>query len=222
MLCDLKLISLYKIIRKKDSIRVCSWDTLAIILEIDAKEKLPIQYNTHDKQKIHQWIIATEIQDNKNRQDYSIAKKLRVNAEAKMLLDAEIITLGADRSQISDLQYYLKWLRILYTSDFIRLSEAHQELIDIRPDNNRGVKGIANAWNCKSAVTISYWKAVLKKNGIIDYTSLQVQSRERIRNRMCKVLWLKQPQQTLLCLCDQIEILRPWLRTDEFKKLFAA
>jgi hypothetical protein len=219
---DLTLITLYKIERKNDSIKICSWDHLAATFDIDVKEKFTIQYNFNDEQKLHHWIIAAEIQDNKNRQDYSIARKLRVNAGAKMLLDAELIKRGADLTRLKDLQYYLSRMRILYASDFNRLSESHQELIEIRPDNNRSTKGIANSWNAKHAMTASYWKKILQKVGIIDVTSVQIKSQERARNKYCRVLWLKKEQQTLLIMCDQIEILKPWERTDEFKMLFAA
>jgi hypothetical protein len=222
VLQEMNLITLFKFTRKKDSIKVCSWDQLENTLDIDTKKRYTIQYNINDKTKLHHWIIAAEIQDNKNRQDYKIAQKLRVNAGVKMLLDAELIKAGADIKQMKDLQYYLSRLRTLYLSDFNRLSESHNELIEIRPDNNRSVRGIANAWNAKHPMTASYWKKILKKVGIIDVTSLQIMSQDRARNKHCKVLWLKKEKQTLLCCCDQIEILQPWQRTDEFKNLFAA
>lgn len=222
VLHDMKLITLYKINRKNDSIKICSWEQLAKTFDIDVTDKFTIQYNINDKQKIHHWIIAVEIQDNKNRQDYSIARKLKKNAEAKMLLDAELIKRGADLSKLKDLQYYLSRMRILYASDFNRLSEVHQELIEIRPDNNRSTRGIANSWNARHAMTASYWKKILKQAGIIDVVSVQIESQDRARNKYCRVLWLKKEKQTLLCLCDQIEILKPWERTDEFKMLFAA
>lgn len=221
ILNELKLITRYKVECKNDSIKICSWEQLGSALEIDTKERLIIQYNTNDKQTIHQWLIATEIEDNKRRQDYSIARKLRVNAEAKMLLDAALIKAGADCSKLNDLQYYLMWMRILYSSDFNRLSEAHNELIEIRPDNNRSVKGIANSWNCKHPVTISYWKKILQRNKIINVDKIQIESAERARNPYCKVLWLKKSKQTLLCLCDQITLLKPWDRMPGLQ-IFAA
>ncbi len=110
----------------------------------------------------------------------------------------------------------------MYTNDFVRLSDIHEEMILIRPDNNRSVQGIANAWKAKHKVTVSYWKKVLQSQQIIDIGKMQIQSQERARNKECKVLWLKKDKQTLLCLCDQVTILQPWLRTDEFKNLFAA
>lgn len=215
LLESMQLISLYKINRKKDSIRICSWETLSKIFLIKTDNKITIQYNANDNQKIQYWLIAAEIQDNKNWQDLAIIRKLKKNIE---LYNAVIIALlkeGADRNRLNDMQYFLMYMRIVYRNDFIQVSEIHNELIEVRPDNNRSTKGIANAWNCKHPVTISYWKNILKKTGVIDISSIQIESQERVRNKQCKVLWLKQRKQTLLCLCDQIELLRPWLYKDQ-------
>lgn len=222
ILATMKLISWYKIERKRDSIRICSWEDIAEVLQIDVKERLPIQYNINDKQTIHQWIIATEINDNKNRQDFSIVTKLKKNPELYTAVVAAVIAAGADHARINDIQYLLSWLRIVYHNDFITGSDIHELLLEIRPDNNRGVKGIANAWNCKHKVTISYWKKVLQTNKIIDVSKLQIESKERVRNANCKVLWLEKKKQTLLCLCDQITILRPWDRIPELQIFSAA
>jgi hypothetical protein len=222
LLEEMKLISFSKIERKRDTINICSWHQLAKVLDIDIKQKFIIKYNIHDKQKLHEWIIATEIKDNQNRQDFSIIRKLRVNAESKMIIDAELLRHGADNKRLNEPEYYLARLRMLYINDFFQLSEAHNELLEIRPDNNRSVRGIANAWNAKHAMTASYWKKILSKSRIIDVAKCQVKSQERARNKHCKVLWIKQDKQTLLCMCDQVNILQPWLISDEFKIKFAA
>lgn len=222
VLSDLKLIELYKLNRKRDSIRVCSWETLAQVLDIDLTEKLTIQYNINDKQKLSHWLIASEIQDNKNRQDFKIITKLKKNPGIYNSVKVEMIKAGAIPDQLEDVQYFLSFYRSLYYSDFVRVSAIHQEMIEIRPDNNRGVRGMADAWKCKSPVTVSYWKKIMKGTGVIDIASMQIASESRTRNKECKVLWLKKTGQTLLVLCDQVTILQPWLRTDEFKNLFAA
>jgi len=217
ILASLKLLTI-----DRHGIHICSWQKLARAFDISIEKKLSLQYNINDTQKIHQWIIATEIEDNKQRQDFMIITKLNKNPEAKMIVTAALIAAGADGSQLDDMNYFLTWLRVVYHNDFIRVSDIHDVLVEIRPDNNRGVRGLANEWKCRHAMTISYWKKILKKNGIIDISSLQIQSRERARNRYCRVLWLKNSQQTLLCLCDQIEILKPWLITEAFKMQPAA
>lgn len=211
-----------KINRKRDTITLCSWEQLEKIFDIDTKQKFKINYNVTDDKKLFHWIFATEIQDNKNRQDFSIIKKLKANATVKNLFDQALIKAGADLTRLTDPNYYLVRLRMLYENDFLRPSEIHAELIELRPDNNRGVKGIAHSWNAKHPTTASYWKKILMSAGIIDVTSLIIQSQERARNKHCHVIWMKKEKQTAITMCDQIEVLKPWERSEEFKNLFAA
>jgi hypothetical protein len=212
----LKLLQSMGLIKfDKSSITICSWEKIGKSLNINTDDRFTIKYNINDKQRVQEWIIATEIVDNKESQDFTIITKLEKNAEQKMLLIAAMIAAGADRTQLDDMEYFLRWMRILYHEDFIRLSDLHNVLTEIRPDNNRGVRGISKAWNAKSPQTVSYWKKILRGKQIIDITSLQIESRERSRNKYCRVLWLKNKRQTLLCLCDQITILQPWLLTAE-------
>lgn len=213
MLQDLKLISY-----DRNHIRLCSWDQLAGILDIDIDKKLTITYNLNDNAKLHQWLIAAEITDNQNRQAYMILKQVNKNPELNMVLTGALIQYGADRNRLSDGAYFLAMLKSLYLQDFVQASDIHDTLIDLRPDTNRGVKKMAAAWKAKHPMTVTYWKRVLQKSGIIDISKLQVQSEQRIRNKHCKVLWLPGPKETLLCLCDQILVLQPWL----IEKMIAA
>lgn len=195
----------------KNNIRLCSWKDLAAALNIDIENKFIINYEIDSKQKVHQWILATEITDNQSRQAYMILKTVKKNPELRMILIGAMLKAGADRNRLDDQGYFIGQLHALYLQDFVRASDIHQELIEVRPDTNRSVKGMAAAWNCKHAMTVSYWKKILSKAGIIDVAKMQVRSSERVRNKHCKVLWLKQAQETLLCLCDQITVLQPWL-----------
>ena len=276
---EINLISFTKINRKRDTINVCSWQQLASILNINVKERSqPIKININDKQKIDFWIIATEIKHNQNCQDKAISKKLGVNAEVKRSIDTELIKFGADVKRLTNLQYYLTEFRKLYRNDFIRLSETHNELISLRPDNNRSTKGIANAWlNSfeikepfrpdpywlptgwhwgygtriplrdehdklikhdrfvkpnkngqpiqiteqlareekekqiiqKIMVRVSYWKKVLQKNDVIRVSQVFIKSQCRARNKHCHVIWNDHDKQTVLRMCDQIDVLFP-------------
>lgn len=218
----LKLLKEMKLIKyDRHDIRLCSWDELGKALEIDVDKKEIIRYDIHNKQRLQEWLIASEIKDNQQRQSYMIVKKLNKNPELKLKIIHAMIAAGADRTRIKEPGYVLSWLNVLYKNDFYRASEIHDELILLRPDTNRGVRGIQNAWNAKHHTTISYWKKVLVKAGIIDVSKLQIQSVDRSRNPHCKVLWLKQVKQTLLCLCDQIQILTPWSASDLEKPIAA-
>ncbi len=194
----------------RHSIKLCSWEQLGKLLSIDINKKFSIVYDITNKQRVQDWIIATEIKDNQNRQSYSIIRKVNENPECSKAVINAMLKAGADKDKISDIDYFLGRFKSLYFSDFVRVSDIHELMIDIRPDTNRGVKGIANAWKCKRPITVTYWKRVLQKSQIIHIDKLQVQSEDRARNATCKVLWLKQAKQTLLCLCDQITVMMPW------------
>lgn len=229
----LKLLQAMKLLTyDKYDIRLCSWDELSRQLEIDTTEKTIIHYDITDKKRVQEWLIAAEIMDNQNRQSYSIIKKLNKNPDQKLIIIHAMIAAGADRSQVMNPDYFLNWLRILYTNDFYRASDIHDLLIELRPDTNRGVRGISKAWSrCdksqaendkeikKNVCRVVYWKKILKQSGIIDISKMQIESTTRSRNEYCHVLWLpacknsprKDVKQTLLCLCDQITVLMPWL-----------
>jgi len=206
VLADMQLIEY-----DRHVIRVCSWQIFAERLEIDISNYLTVNYCIDDKQRVHEWIIATEIEDNKQRQEFVLIAKLNKNPECKRALEDACIRAGADKAKLQNIDYLLSWLRVCYLNDFMQGSDIHDLIIEFRPDNNRSVKGMQRAWNTKCKTTVSYWKKIMKKHRVIDWASLQVESKERMRNKYCEVLWLPEAKQTLLCMCDQIDLLKPWL-----------
>src|SRR6185295_18998399 len=138
------------------------------------------------------------------RQDFKIIKRLNENPAVIKIVMSALIKAGAKEDQLNDISYFLTWLRIVYLNDFVAASEIHDLLVEVRPDNNRGVKDIANAWNNRAfendgeykkqimrlAKRVSYWKNKLLNSAIIHVSKIQVQSMERVRNSACKVLWL--------------------------------
>jgi len=195
----------------RNSIQICAYSTLAKILEIDCKKKFAVEYSTGNKQRLQEWIIATEIQDNQQRQNYMILKQVNKNPQVEAKLVNAMVADGADRSRLNDADYFLGQMRALYLQDFVVASKIHEILITIRPDNNRGVKAIARAWNAKHPQTISYWKKILSAAGVIDVSKLFIVSADRVRNTYCKVIWDKKNLQTVLRMPDNIQLLQPWL-----------
>lgn len=216
----------------KNNIRLCSWSDMGSLLEIDTTQKITIKYDTTKPQRIQEWLIAAEIQHNKNSQDYKIIRKLQENPEVLEEIKNTMIGDGADKEKLKEQSYFLNRLRSLYWQDFQEASYLHDVYVQIRPDNNRGVRGMARAWTPKQGTKeeikareiknisrIMYWKKKLIKAGIIYVYGLEIESTTRTRNKHCHVLWLpeckKSPRkdsfQTLLCLCDQIDLLTPWL-----------
>jgi hypothetical protein len=227
----LKILSALKLLSfDRNKIELKSWQTLANYFNCSIKNKFVIQYNQNDNQKIHLWIAAAEIQLNKNRQDEAILRKMNKNPETFSIIFSAMLRAGADRNSLNNSSYFLNWLRILYRNDFQNgASDIHQILIDIRPDNNRTVKSIAKAMGSKHAMTAVYWKKIMQKAKIIDVSKLSIVSKERVRNNKCHVIWLDTPnirknyperckKQTMLCLCDQIEILQR--SNQEYQKMF--
>jgi len=195
----------------RNKIVLGSWDELGKALQIDITKKFPIVYDISNSQRLQEWFIATEIKGNQLSQAYSILKKVNENPERKQRIVNAVLKAGADSNRLNDGQYLITWLMIMYRQDFVQASEIHDLLVEIRPDTNRGVRRMAEHWKCKSTLTVCYWKRKLKKAGIVDISQLQIESTERVRNNQCKVIWLKKTLQTMLCLCDSIEVLQPWL-----------
>lgn len=221
------LKSMQLITADRNNIKPCSWDSLDRILQIDSTKKLAIQYYSNDNAKLFQWIAAAEIKDNQERQGFMINKKLKENPDYYLSVIGAMLQAGADATRLKEPGYILTWMQIMYRDGFIKGSEIYHLLTEIRPDTNRGVKGIAAAWECKHPQTISYWKKILKKSGIIDIDKLMIQSETRQRNKSCHVIWLdtkniranypgRRAKNTMLCLCDQITVLQPWARTNFF------
>jgi hypothetical protein len=195
----------------RHNIQLCSWEHLAKTLCIDLTKKTTIQYDITNKQRVQEWIIATEIKENQDRQAYKVIQKLKENPAVKLKVIHAMLAAGADRSKIEDSEYLLQWLMILYMRDFRLASDIHDELILLRPDTNRGVRAMADHWKAKNATTVSYWKKILQSTGIINVAKLAILSLDRVRNQHCNVKWVKGQKQTLLPMCDQITMLTPWL-----------
>jgi len=212
----LKLLSKLKLLKYGKTIELCSWQQLGKVFACNTERRFEIKYTTGDKARVQEWILSTEILNNQSRQSISILRKLNKNPVNKKALIAYIIKSGGNIQLIQNNDYLLSWLKMAYYKDFEQASELHDLMIEIRPDTNRGVKGIQKAWHFKNFCSISYWKKILQKAGIIHITKLQIISQDRVRNPECKVLWLKDLKQTMLCLCDDILVLEPWNRHPQF------
>lgn len=212
----LKILSNLKLLKYANNITLCSWHELGKIFKIRIDRKYMLQYTTTDNKRIQEWIIATEVLSNQSRQRIAVVKKIGESPEYKKAIEDAFLTNGGNKDQIRNTEILLSWLKMQYINDFIQASPLHHIMVAIRPDQNRSVKGIKSAWKCKNICTVSYWKNLLQKAGIFQITKIQVESFDRVRNPECKVLWLKDAKQTLLCLCDQITVLEPWNRTNIF------
>jgi len=123
-------------------------------------------------------LYAIEIEDNKNRQTYMIQQKLKKNPALKQVIKSILHQYGADETKLNDFNYMLNAMRQLYKRSFEAEPEIHVILNNVRPDVNRGVKGMAKAWDCKSMQTVSYWKKKLAEAGIVRIYKGEMKVRE--------------------------------------------
>lgn len=203
----IKLLLQLQLIKIIDGdIQLASWEDLARIYEIDITEKFCFKYDYQSKQKLHWWIVATDIQDNQNRQRYKCWQRLNKNPEHKAILLKAVIAGGADLSRINDPEYFLSQLRPLYLASHLRVSEIHDLLIQYRPFLDRGVKGMATACKAKCKSTASYIKKRLQSARIILVQKLSIESQERARNPFVDIKWLTDAKQTMLRLADFITV----------------
>ena len=207
LLADLQLLHYDRL-----DIRLASWEDLGKIFDIDIRTTFTIQYNIDDKQRVQDWLIATEILDNQQRQAHTVWSCVNENPQTKQMIADILVAAGADPALLKDSEYFLQQMRLVYQQSFVRSSATHAVIQQYRPDTNRSVRTMARAWKARSAQTVSYWKGILEKTGIAVISSLQIQSSNRVRNNDCHVVWLKKEKETLLCLCDQIAIIMPWIR----------
>jgi hypothetical protein len=163
---------------KGSDIRLVSWKKVGERYMFALEAYKTIQYNPHEQKNIHLHLLAVEIEDNKNRQTYMIQQKLKKNPALTQVIKNTLHQYGADESKLNDFNYMLNAMRQLYKRSFEAEPEIHAMLNNVRPDVNRGVKGIAKAWDCKSMQTVSYWKKRLAEAGIIRIYKGEVKVRE--------------------------------------------
>lgn len=159
-------------------IRLCSWKEVSVLYYCNVDSFKLIQYNPYEQKNIHLQLLAVEIEDNKNRQTYMVKTKLEKNPALTQVIKNTLCQYGADEKKLNDFNYLLNGMRQLYKRSFEQEPEIFAMLNNVRPDTNRGVKGIAKAWDCKSPQTVSYWKKRLAEAGIIRIYKGEVKVRE--------------------------------------------
>ncbi len=163
---------------KGADIRLVSWKKVGELYMFALGNYKIIQYNPHEQKNIHLHLLAVEIEDNKNRQTYMIQQKLKKNPALTQVIKNTLHQFGADESKLSNFNYLLNAMRQLYKRSFEAEPEIFALLNNVRPDVNRGVKGIAKAWDCRSKQTASYWKKRMAEAGIIRIYKGEMKIRE--------------------------------------------
>lgn len=189
---------------------LCSWQDLYEFYGVDqSSHTYTFQYDYTSNEKIEYRIISADIEINQGRQGFKVLRKLDKNPVHKAILITEIIKRGADRFRLKEPEYLRAQLKMLYMDDFQSVSDIHDVIILYRPFTDRGIKGMAAAWNRKSPSTATYAIRQMIKQKIIDRSKLQIQSQDRVRNPFCDIKWVKATKQTLQAFCGMITVLHP-------------
>lgn len=191
------------------NLRLVSYKQLAAVFGIDLKAFKTIHYDPTVQKNLHLQIFAAEIEQSQDRQKYMVHKKLQRNPDLKATVQAEMLKKGATVELINDISYLANGMKKLYTHSFISEPELHFKLNQVRPFVNRCIDTIAYSWLFKHKQLVSYYKKKMQTSGIARiHKGERINSNTRTRNSNCEVKWNEAKGQTLLCICDAIEVIQ--------------
>lgn len=189
-------------------IRLKSWKEVATLYYLDLKAFTTVYYDYTKDKNVFLRLFTTEIEANKERQVHMIKTKLQRNLALKNNIQHAMLKHGADVKQINNFEYLLNGMRKLYKFSFIAEPELHALLNQVRPDCNRSVKTLADAWTFKSPQSVSYYKRLFAANEIAAiHKGERITSQCRARNEHSHVIWNRRKMQTVLSLVDTISII---------------
>ncbi len=197
--------------KRSGTIKLCSYEKLADHYNYTHTSFININYDITDNRKICQFLFSIEIESNQKRQTEALYNSINKNPETKNTLITLMQQYGADRTRLSEPEYFRKTLWLMQRESFKRGTsgtDIYEVLHSFRADNNRSVhKGLKHAWNCKSPSTVSDIKRGLVKAFIITVEHVKITSRVRSRKKKDEgfVLWLDYKKQTKWFCCDQVK-----------------
>lgn len=196
------------LINEGNDICLTGWKQAASLYELNLKEFKTVFYDYTTDKNIFLRLFAAEIETNKEQQAYMVKTKLKRNLALKLRVQAEMLRHGAKQDRLNDLDYLHNGMRLLYINSFKVEPEFHSLLCHVRPDCNRGVKGMATAWSFKNRQLVSYYKRKLADSEIAVVTKGErITSQCRARNEFSHTIWNKTKKQTVLSLVDSIVII---------------
>jgi hypothetical protein len=190
------------------TIRLITWQQVARLYYLNLDGFNIINYDSNTNKNIHLRLFATEIEMNQKSQAYMVEKKMQQNPALSSEIKSTMLRHGVDLKQVHNKSFVMNWMKGQYRYSFKVEPALHKLLNKVRPDCNRGVKGIAYEWNCKSPQTVSYVKKKMVAACIVHVKKGErITSSERVRNADCHVIWNKRKKQTVLALVDEINVL---------------
>lgn len=193
-------------------IRLKSWKEVSALYYIDLKAFTTVIYDYKKDKNVFLRLFTTEIEANKEQQVHMIKTKLQKNLALKNQIQTAMLKHGADVLRVNDFHYMLNAMRKLYKFSFIAEPGLHALLNQVRPDCNRSVYTIADAWTFKSPQSVSYYKRLFALNDVaVIHKGERITSQCRCRNEHAHVMWDerkgKRNGKTVLSLVDTISVI---------------
>ena len=185
-----------------------SYKQLSVLYYVNLDHYKLVSYDPTTDKDLHLHMFAADIEDNKSRQAYMVKSKMDKNPALTRTIKTVMLRFGADERKLSNFNYMLNGMKKLYKHSFVAEPEIHSLLNQVRPDCNRGIEKMADDWEFKCKQSVSYYKRLMKRAGIIRiHKGEAITSQVRSRNSECHVIWNRSKFQTVLRLVDTIEVI---------------
>lgn len=197
------------------SVQLAAYKTAAEVLEIDYQGTKPLKYDLTNSGNQHfQYVLrADEFNSNQEIQLEALHYKLNKNPSLAAQLHSALCQAGANGAKLLRNQsYYQQQLLKLQLTAFKEGSEIYTEVMSLRADINRGVRGITKSHGYKSTRSAVYLKRRMIDLGVVTVTRTEVISKVRSRlyvpgadgQKVDAYRWLPRKKETSLRLCDQL------------------
>jgi hypothetical protein len=240
-LCELTGYSLTTLKRWIQKLNTEGWltfnkDTIALLAERRLYSHLGLSFDRkidrkyYQPQKLdnetrtHYWIYLSDVDDNRKRQAYVLQQKIMQVPELKLWVFGVLSSRGYDiASVMADPLHLASILNSLYRQSFVgKESEMHGWLCENRPDVNRSIIGMANAW-LTTPSNVSYVKKKIVQQRIAFIQKIgTITSGIFSHNRYCHVRYSKADKATFQACCDDILPRQDYKGAEEFKTALAA
>lgn len=151
------------------------------------------------------WLYVADIDDNRHRQAYKFHKATMQTPETKLWVHAELSRQGYNPDKATDPMFLAARMNDVYRNSFHgQESEMHEFFVEHRPDINRGVKGMGDAWNtCPQNVSYIKKKLFLQQLAVVQKIGT-ISSPGWSHNKYCRVMYNFKTKETFQHFCDDI------------------
>jgi hypothetical protein len=206
-----------------NSMRITGESRVYALCELDYNRKIDRIYTKppkiNNEKTSHFWLYVAEIDDNRKRQAYMFRKKMDRTSVGKLWIRAYLTKRGYDpQTIIKDPMQLAAIMKSVYIDSFTQGidGDIHEILCEHRPDVNRSVSGMADAWNT-SPQSVSYIKRQIQRQALAVVQKIgTISSPEWCRNKFVHlavkngktvakgVLWNGNKNCTFQAICDDI------------------